>query len=111
MTGDKPADHLGNALHCTRIIRFALEVMWTAIDRLPDEMQDSDDEARTALRTISDWLSSIEEGELRDMRIAREYALIRPASLLGPPPPEAMTAITTAIGVLRHHELILPEGR
>jgi hypothetical protein len=110
MLHDKPADHLGKALWCTRQIRFALEVMWAAMDALPDDVQASDDEVRAALRTIDDWLGKTEAGELHNMRIAREYAIIRPASLLDPPPPASMTAITTALGVLRHHGLIITEG-
>jgi hypothetical protein len=43
------------------------------------------------------------------MRIAREYAIMRPASLLDPAP-EAMMAITTAIGVLCRHGLIITEN-
>jgi hypothetical protein len=108
MLHDKPvAGQLGNALFWTRSIRFALEVMWEAADNLPDEAQSTDDSARAALHTLNGWLTRIEAGELRDMHIAREYAIVRPVSFLNPPSTAAMADITAALGVLRQHDLII----
>jgi hypothetical protein len=103
------ADELGDALHQTRMIRFGLEAAWSAIDALPDEMAPTDD-VRTALRTIADWLGQAEAGELHGMLTARAYTVIRPVSLLNPPPAEDMAAITTAITVLSTHGLVITEG-
>jgi hypothetical protein len=104
-----PGGELGNALNMTRMIRFGLEAAWFAIDALPDDMDVTDD-VRTALRTINDWLEQAEAGELRDLLTARAYAVIRPVSLLDPPPPENMSAITAAITVLNKHGLVISEG-
>jgi hypothetical protein len=108
MTRD-PAEELGSALNMTRMIRFGLEAMWSAADQLPDDMQAPDD-VRTALWTINDWLQQAEAGKLRDRLTARAYAIIRPVSLLDPPPPEDMMAITAAITVLNKHGLVISEG-
>jgi hypothetical protein len=93
----------------TRIIRLGLEAMWSAADQLPDDMQAPDD-VRTALWTINDWLQQAETGKLRDRLTARNYAIIRPVSLLNPPGPQDMADIIAAISVLSTHGLVISEG-
>jgi hypothetical protein len=83
--------------------------MWSAVDQLPDDMYAPDD-VRTALQAINDWLQQAEKGELRDMVTARTYAIIRPVSLIHPPGPQDMAAITAAISVLSTHGLVISEG-
>jgi hypothetical protein len=60
-----PCEALGGALNLTRKIRFGLEVMWSEVDFLPDEIRPPE-EVLKALGTIRDWLETVEEGELRD---------------------------------------------
>ena len=78
-----PDEELATEVHCTRIIRFALEVMWSAVDYLPDEVT-VDPGVQPALRAISDWLEKAEEGMLRVTVLKRNYAVIRPVSLANP---------------------------
>jgi hypothetical protein len=101
-----PDEELGMALHATRMIRLGLEAMWSAVDFLPDTMA-ADPGVRDALVTISDWLEKVEEAELRDALVTRNYAVIRPVSLVSPPPAESLADITAAIGVLKGHALVI----
>jgi hypothetical protein len=101
-----PDEELGMALNLTRIIRLGLEAMWGAVDCLPDTVP-VDPGVRDALVTISDWLERVEEGELRDVLVTRNYAVIRPVSLVSPPSAESLADITAAIGVLNGHALVI----
>ena len=71
------ADELGTALHFTRMIRLGLEAMWNAMDALPDDMAPDDG------------------------------GVLRPVSLVSPPPARALADITAAIGVLDGHALVI----
>ncbi len=101
-------EKLGDALHHTRKIRFSLEVMWSEIDFLPDKI-DATYAVRDALRTISDWLKAVEEGELRDALLTRNYAVIRPVSLACPPSPASLSEIRAAMQVLQRHAVLISE--
>jgi hypothetical protein len=103
-----PADDLGNALYQARMIRFGLEAAWQAIDTLPGTMAPTP-HVRTALRTIADWLEHTEAGQLRDLLTTRTHAILLPVSLLNPPAPDDMKAITTAIAVLNTHGLVITD--
>jgi hypothetical protein len=94
------------ALHPTGKIRFALEVMWSEIDFLPDSVT-LDPNVRKALVTISNWLNKVEEGELGDRLLTRNYAVIRPVSPANPPSAEALADIKAAISVLSGHALLI----
>jgi hypothetical protein len=102
------SEKIGDALHLTRKIRFSLEVMWSEIDFLPDEIN-ATDAVRDALQTISDWLKTVEAGELRDALLTRNYAVIRPVSLACVPSSESLSEITAAIRVLRQHSLLISD--
>ena len=106
MTANDPADHLGMALHFYRMIRLGLEAMWNALEGLPDEI-DIDPAVRPAVATIAGWLDKIEEGELRDTLMTRNYTIIRPVSLVRPPSPRDLADITAAIATLNGHALII----
>jgi hypothetical protein len=80
--------------------------MWSAVDSLPDSVP-LDPGVRPALVTICEWLDAVEEGELRDQLLARNYAVIRPVSLVNPPSAQALTDIAAAIGVLSGNALII----
>lgn len=82
------SEKLGDALNLTRKIRFGLEVMWSEIDCLPNDIHVTE-AVRSALRTISDWLEATEEAALREALLTRHYAIIRPVSLARPRPPPA----------------------
>jgi hypothetical protein len=101
-----PDEELGMALHATRMIRLGLEAMWSAVDFLPDTVP-VDPGVRSALVIISDWLEKAEGGELRDTLVTRNYAVIRPVSLVSPPSAESLADITAAIGVLNGHALVI----
>jgi hypothetical protein len=88
------------------MIRLGLEAMWSAADFLPDSLA-PDPDVLSALVTISDWLSKVEEGKLRDMLLTRNYAVIQPVSLLNPSSAESLAEITAAIGVLNAHALVI----
>jgi hypothetical protein len=103
---DDPGEELAMTLHTTRKIRFALEVMWSEIDFLPDNMT-RDPGVREALVTISHWLDKAEEAELRDRLLTRNYAVIRPVSLVNPPSAQSLADIKAAIGVLNTHALLI----
>lgn len=100
-------DKLGMALHFTRMFRLGLEAMWNAVDALPDDIAPDVGDVRRALVTISGWLAAVEEGQLREGLVARNYAVIRPVSLTSPPPAQALADITAAIGVLDAHGLVI----
>ena len=99
-------DELGMALNSTRMIRFGLEAMWSAVDTLPDRMT-IDPRIRPALVTLMDWLEKLEQGQLRDQHLTRNYLIIRPVSLADPSSAESLAAITAAIGILKDHALII----
>lgn len=99
---------LGTALNTTRKIRLGLEVMWSEIDCLPDEIPATDD-VRNALRTISDWLQQAEETGLRDALLTRNYAVIKPLSLACPPSPASLADITAAMHVLQRHAVLITD--
>jgi hypothetical protein len=101
-----PGEELGMALTSTRMIRLGLEAMWGAVDSLPDGVT-LDPGVRPALVTISDWLEKVEEAELRDTLVTRNYAVIRPVSLAHPPSAASLADITAAIGVLSGHALVI----
>jgi len=102
------SEAIGGALHRTRKIRFGLEVMWSEIDFLPDEISATDD-VRNALRTISDWLEQAEEAELRSALLTRNYAVIKPVSLACPPSPASLADITAAMLVLQRHAVLITD--
>jgi hypothetical protein len=102
------SERLGDALHRTRKIRLSLEVMWSEIDLLPDDIH-ATDAVRAALQTISDWLKAAEEGELRDALLTRNYAVIRPVSLACLPSPDSLSEITAAMQVLQRHAVLISE--
>jgi hypothetical protein len=62
---------------------------------------------RPALVTISDWLKKVEGRELREALVTRNYAVIRPVSLVNPLSAESLADITAAIGVLNGHALVV----
>jgi hypothetical protein len=101
------ADELGEALNQVRMIRFGMEAIWSALDSLPDGATPDDMSVRKALQTISDWLGQVEEGELHDKVLTRNYTVIRPVSLVSPPSAESLAEITAAIGVLNMHALVI----
>src|SRR6266576_3191657 len=101
-----PGDELGMALRFTRMIRLALEAMWSAVDCLPGSVTPGPG-VRPALVAISQWLDEVEEGELRDSLLARNYSVIRPVSLVDPPSAESLADITAAICVLNGHALVV----
>lgn len=103
---DDPGEELAMALHTTRKVRFALEVMESEMDFLPDGMT-VDPGVREALETISRWLDKTEEAELRDRLLTRNYAVIRPVSLANPPSAQSLADIKAAIGVLSGHALLI----
>jgi hypothetical protein len=107
---DRPDDSekLGNALNSTRKIRLSLEVMWSEIDFLPDNIH-ATGAVRKALQTISDWLKTVETGELRDALLTRNYAVIRPVSLACPPPPASVAEIRAAMLVLQRHAVLISD--
>jgi hypothetical protein len=102
------SEKLGDALHRTRKIRFSLEVMWSEIDYLPDEIN-ATDAVRDALQTISDWLKTVETGELRDALLTRNYAVIRPVSLACPPSRDSLSEIRAAMLVLQRHAVLISD--
>jgi hypothetical protein len=102
------SEKLGDALHRTRKIRFSLEVMWSEIDYLPDEIN-ATDAVRDALQTISDWLKTVEAGELRDALLTRNYAVIRPVSLACPPSRDSLSEIRAAMLVLQRHAVLISD--
>jgi hypothetical protein len=103
---DDPGEELAMALHVTRTIRFALEVMWSDVDSLPDSVT-VDPGGREALVTISNWLDKAVEGELADRLLTKNFAVIRPVSLVNPPSAESLADIKAAIGVLNGHALLI----
>jgi hypothetical protein len=103
---DDPGEELAMTLHTTRRIRFALEVMWSEVDFLPDGMT-RDAAVREALVTITDWLDKAEEAELRERLVTRNYAVIRPVSLANPPSAQSLADIKAAISVLSGHKLLI----
>jgi hypothetical protein len=102
------SERLGDALHLTRKIRFGLEVIWSEIDCLPDDIQ-ATEAVRKALQTISDWLKAAEEAELREALLTRNYAIIRPVSLAHPPSPASLSEITAAMLVLQRHAVLISD--
>jgi hypothetical protein len=102
------SEKLGDALHRTRKIRFSLEVMWSEIDYLPDEIN-ATDAVRDALQTISDGLKTVEAGELRDALLTRNYAVIRPVSLACPPSRDSLSEIRAAMLVLQRHAVLISD--
>jgi hypothetical protein len=101
-----PGEELAMTLHTTRKIRFALEVMFSEVDFLPDGMT-ADPAVNKALWTISDWLDKAEEAELRDRLLTRNYIVIRPVSLVNPPSAQSLADIKAAISVLSGHKLLI----
>jgi hypothetical protein len=102
------SEALGTALNTTRKIRFALEVMGSEIDCLPDQISATDD-VRNALQAISDWLEQAEEAGLRDALLTRNYAVIKPVSLACPPSPASLADITAAMLVLQRHAVLITD--
>ena len=94
------------ALNLTRMIRLGLEAVWGAVDSLPDTMA-PDPGVRPALVTISQWLDKVENAELRDGLLTRNYVVIRPVSLVNPPSAQALADIRAAIAVLNGYQLVI----
>jgi hypothetical protein len=103
---DDPGEELAMALHTTRKIRFALEVMFSEIDLIPDSMT-VDPGVRDALWTITHWLDKAEEAELRERLVTRNYTVIRPVSLVTPPSAQSLADIKAAVSVLSGHALLI----
>jgi hypothetical protein len=106
MPAHDAGDQLGRALNSYRMIRLGLEAMWNAVDGLPDGAY-VDPAVRPALVAIASWLDQAEQGELRDTLMTRNYTIIRPVSLVSPPPATDLANITAAIGTLNGHALII----
>jgi hypothetical protein len=102
------SEALGDALNTTRKIRFGLEVIWSEIDCLPDEIP-ATGAVLDALQAISDWLEQAEETGLRDALLTRNYAVIKPLSLTSPPSPATLADITAAMLVLQRHAVLITD--
>jgi transcriptional regulator with XRE-family HTH domain len=90
------AEEVSSSLESTRRLRLALNVLW---DDLPGDMNAAEP-VRGAMETIHDRINEIESAELRRQGLAEHYLIIRPISLVSPPPPETMEKITQAVGTL-----------
>jgi hypothetical protein len=101
-------DELSDAVFYTRLIRLAAEAMWLAADHMGDtDIHISTNDLTEALSAINKWLNATDDGELRKTLLPYVFTVIRPISLITPPAPEALTAITTALSILNTHGLIL----
>lgn len=92
---DVDADEVSAALEPARVLRLALNVLW---DGLPDRV--SRGPAREALEAVCRHLNEVEEAALRRSGLAGYYLIVRPVSLVSPPPPETMERIADAVSTL-----------
>ena len=88
-------EEVSSPLESTRVVRLALNVLWTDMPLGADTQPVQD-----ALTSIHDHITAIETGELRMFGIAEHYLIIRPVSPVSPPPPEIMEKITAAVRTL-----------
>jgi hypothetical protein len=85
---------------------MALDIMWSQVDQLPDEIP-AGPGVRAALGTIRDWLNATESAAVRASLLAWHHLIIRPVTPADLPPAQAMAEITTAIATLDQHGLII----
>ena len=89
-------DGVSPALESTRLLRLALNTLW---NELPDDLNHAGP-VRDALESIHDRINEVETADLRRYGIAEHYLIIRPVSLVSPPPPQTMEKITAAVRTL-----------
>jgi hypothetical protein len=91
-------DEISSSLGSTRRLRLALNVLCDGLDDLPDET--SKGTVTDALRAVHDQVNQAETRALRMLGLAEHYLIIRPVSLLSPPPPQVLEKITAAVRTL-----------
>jgi hypothetical protein len=89
-------DGVTAALESTRLLRLALNSLW---NQLPGDLNQAGP-VQDALKSIHDQINEVETADLRRYGIAEHYLIIRPVSLVSPPPPHIMEKITAAVRTL-----------
>jgi hypothetical protein len=103
-------DELSAKLDATRRLRLAVNVLADAWDELPPRPGDL--AVNDMLQHIYDRIAAMEAEALSRLGQAEYYLIIRPVSLVSPPPPGAMERIADLVADPRragHARLLLPE--
>ena len=98
-------DGVSPALESTRRLRLALNILW---DELPGDLNLAGP-VQDALKTIHDRINEVETADLLRYGIAEHYLIIRPVSLVSPPPPQTLEKITAAVRTLAELGMLFAE--
>ncbi len=86
---------VSGAVDSTRVLRLALNVLW---DGLPGPVVRG--VVLDGLEAVHRHLSDVEAASLRESGVAEYYMIVRPVSLVSPPPAESAQRIAEAVRTL-----------